>query len=296
MIHDPDDLHRLVARIAPDPGPGMTPAALDLLEEIVSGTAPAARRRRVPEAVTGAVRRVLRRRRLAPLIVSLTAVLLAVGWLVPGAAGLGPTPAAAALDIRREGDHYVVMVRDLFAAPTSYQRELRQRGLDVDVRLVPVTAATVGRVFYFDGTRDLSAITPIEAPGECTRFGGCPIGFRIPVRFRGHATVFLGRAARPGERYGILEAFDMEGRPFHCVDYVNKTVAEVLPLLRERGVRAEFASYVTKGPRPSAPADWYVYSGVMVADGQALVLVGPTPDPQPRPRDAFCPGASGNGH
>ncbi|MEV4299250.1 hypothetical protein [Microbispora rosea] len=288
MSYDRDDLHRLVARIAPDPGPGLTPAALDLLEEIVSDPAPSTRRQRGPEAVTRAARAVSRRHRLMPAIVTLTAVLLAVGWLVPGAAGLGPAPASAALDIRREGDHYVVLVRNLFAAPASYERELRDRGLDVDVRLVPMTPASVGRVLYVDGTRDLSAITPIAASGACTRFDGCPIGFRIPVEFRGHATVFLGRAARPGERYGILEAFDTEGQPFHCVDYINKTVAQVLPLLRERGVRAKFSSPGAYA-QPSAPADWYVHTGVMIADGQALVLVGPTPNPQPRPRDAFCP-------
>ncbi|MEU8278696.1 hypothetical protein ACFYOK_22000 [Microbispora bryophytorum] len=287
MTYDRDDLHRLVAGIAPAPGPGMTPAALDLLEEIVSGPVPADRRR-VRAAVTGAAGTILRSRRLVPAIVSLTAVLLAVAWLVPGAAGLGPAPASAALDIRPEGDHYVVMVRDLFAAPAMYQRELRERGLDVEVRLVPVSPASAGQVFYLDGTRDRSAITAIEKPGECARFGGCPIGFRIPVRFRGHATVYLGRAARAGERYGILESFDLEGQPFHCVDYVNKTVAQVLPLLRERGVRAQFSSPGAYA-QPSAPADWYVHGGVMVADGQALVLVNPTPNPQPRPTDAFCP-------
>ncbi|MEN3539459.1 hypothetical protein AAH991_30415 [Microbispora sp. ZYX-F-249] len=286
MMHDRDDLHRLVAQIAPDQGPGMTPAALDLLEEIVSGPAPANRRRRMTETVTGTARTILRGPRLVPAIVSLTAVLLAVGWLVPGA-GLGPAPASAALDIRREGDHYVVMVRDLFAASEMYQRELRQRGLDVDVRIVPVSSASVGEVMYFDGTRDYSAITTIKAPGECTRFGGCAIGFRIPVRFNGHATVLLGRAARAGERYGILEAVDLEGQPLHCVDYVNKTVAEVLPLLRERGVRAEFSSPGAYA-RPAAPADWYVHSGVMIADGQAILVVGPTPNPQPRPKEAFC--------
>ncbi|WP_182907345.1 hypothetical protein [Microbispora sp. H13382] len=288
MTYDRDDLHRLVAGIAPAPGPGMTPVALELLEEIVSGPAPAARRRRVTEALTGAARTILRGPRLVPAIVSLTAVLLAVGWLVPGAAGIGPAPASAALDIRREGDHYVVMVRDLFAAPATYQRELRERGLDVEVRLVPTAEGSAGRAIGFDGTRDTSGITVMKAPGECEWFGGCPIGFRVPVNFRGHATVLLTRTARPGERYAIVEAIDMEGRPFHCVDYVNKTVAEVLPLLRERGVRAEFTSYATKGARPSAPASWYVYEGVMVAEGQALMLVNPTPNPEPRPRDAFC--------
>ncbi|GGO20008.1 hypothetical protein GCM10010116_40130 [Microbispora rosea subsp. aerata] len=287
MTRDHDDLHRLVAAIAPDPGPGMTPTALELLEEIVSGPAPAPRRRRATEAVIGAARAVLRGPRLVPVIVALTAVLLAVGWLVPGAPGLGPAPASAALEIKRDGDHYVVMFRDLYAAPASYQRELRQRGLDVDVRLVPAAAASAGRVVYFDGTRDLSAIKPIKAPGECVRPFGCPIGFRIPVGFRGHATVLVGRPARPGERHGFSEAVDMEGRPFHCVDYVNKTVARVLPLLRERDVRAEFVSY-TFAARPSAPADWYVHEGVMVADGQALLLVNPTPNPRPRPGDAFC--------
>ncbi|MEU6408960.1 hypothetical protein [Microbispora sp. NPDC046933] len=288
MTHDRDDLHRLVAGIAPDPGPGVTPAAMELLEEIVSGPAPATHCPRVTEAVAGVARTLVRSPRMLPVIVSLTAVLLAVGWLVPGAAGLGPAPAAAALDIRREGDHYVVMVRDLFADPATYQRELHDRGLDVEVRLVPTAAGSAGRALYLDGTRDHSAITTIEAPGECVRFAGCPIGFRIPVGFRGHATVLIGRAARPGERYGLLEAIDMEGQPFHCVDYVNKTVAEILPLLRERGVRAEFTSYVTKSTRSSAPADWYVHEGVMVADGQALMLVNPTPNPQPRPRNAFC--------
>ncbi|GAA4190413.1 hypothetical protein GCM10023074_07070 [Microbispora amethystogenes] len=266
----------------------MTPLAMELLEEIVSGPAPACGHR---DRLRHMARRALRnvRLRLAAVVLPLAAVLLAVSWLVPGAAGLGPAPASAALDIRREGGHYVVMVRDLFADPATYQRELRQRGLDVEVRIVPTAATSVGRPLYFDGTRDHSAITTIEAPGECVRFAGCPIGFRIPVGFHGHAIVLIGRAARPGERYGILEAVDAEGEPFHCVDYVNKTVAEVLPLLRERGVRAKFTSYVTKSARPSAPASWYVYEGVMVADGQALMLVNPTPNPQPRPRDAFCP-------
>ena len=284
MTYDRVDLHRLVAGIAPDAGPGMTPVALELLEEIVSSPAPVI------------IRQPRRRPHLAVVIGSLTAILLAVGWLVPGAAGLGPAPASAALDVKREGDHYVVMVRDLFAGPAMYQRELRERGLDVEVRLVPVSPASTGEVFYLDGTRDHSAITAIEKPGGCSRLGGCPVGFRIPVGFRGHATVLLGRAAGPGERYGILGAIEMEGQPFHCVDYVNRTLAEVLPLLRERGVRAEFTSYAIPGVRPSAPADWYVYEGVMIANRQALMLVNPTPNPRPRPRDAFCPGAAENGH
>ncbi|WP_310740530.1 hypothetical protein [Microbispora sp. H10885] len=152
--------------------------------------------------------------------------------------------------------------------------------------------ASAGRALYVDGTRDNSAITPIQAPGTCARFAGCPAGFRIPVDFRGHAEVLIGRAARPGERYGLMEHIDMEGRPFHCVDFLSRTVAEVLPLLREHGVRAEFTSYAAGGARLPAPAGWYVHEGIMVADGQALLLVGPAPNPRPRARDAYCPAAA----
>ncbi|KAA9378105.1 hypothetical protein F5972_14450 [Microbispora cellulosiformans] len=286
------DLRRLVAGIAPGPGPGLTPLAMELLEEIVSGPAPArGHRDRLRHMARGAVRNV--QLRLAAVVLPLAAVLLAVSWLVPGAAGLGPAPASAALDIRREGGHYVVMVRDLFADPATYQRELRQRGLDVEVRIVPTAPASAGRALYVDGTRDNSAITAIQAPGTCVRFAGCPTGFRIPVDFRGHAEVLIGRAARPGERYGLMEHIDMEGMPFHCVDFLNRTVGEVLPLLREHGVRAEFTSYTAHGARRPAPAGWYVLEGIMVADGQALLLVGPAPNPRPRARDAYCPAAAG---
>lgn len=287
------DLRRLVAGIAPDPGPGLTPSAMELLDEIVSEPLPAhGRGNRFRRAAGGAVRSL--RLRLAAVVLPLAAVLLAVSWIVPGAAGLGPDPASAALDIRREGGHYVVMVRDLFADPATYQRELRQRGLDVEVRIVPTAPASAGRALYVDGTRDNSAITAIPASGLCARLAGCPAGFRIPVDFRGHAEVLIGRAARPGERYGLMEHIDMEGRPFHCVDFLNRTVAEVLPLLREHGVRAEFTSYAAHGARLTAPAGWYVHEGIMVADGQALLLVGPAPNPRPRARDAYCPAAAGS--
>ncbi|MCT9930854.1 hypothetical protein N5079_11555 [Planotetraspora sp. A-T 1434] len=278
-----DDLYRLVARIAPDPGPGLTPIARELLEEIVSAPAP---RNPLMSRLKGFLRS---RPRLAVAAAPLTPVLLVVGWLLPGTAGLGAAPASAALDIKRQGDHYVVMVKDLSADPAMYQRELRERGLDVEVRVEPVAPPSVGEAHAFDGTRDGHLITAIAAPGTCRPFASCAIGFRIPVTFRGHATVYLGRMARPGERYGILTAIDLPGEPFHCVDYVNKTVTEVMPMLVARGVRPEFTSYATRGTRPSAPGDWYVYGGFMTAAGQAVITVNRTPNPSPRPKDAFCP-------
>lgn len=280
------DVDTLVARIAPDPGPGLTPLARELLTEIVSTAGEP-----LPPRRHTRWRPHLRASRLV-VLAAFTAVLIVVCWVLPGTFGLGTGPASAALDIKRDGEHYIVTLNDVFANPEMYQRELRDRGLDIQVRVEPMPPASVGKATVFDGTREGSAITEIESSGTCPRPSGCPIGFRVPVTFRGRAIVFIGRPARPGERYGTLTAIDSPGGPFHCVDFVNKTVAEVRLMLRARGVTAEFTSYGWGSARPSAPDDWYVHDGVMSAAGRAVILANPTPNPAPRPKKALCPDGS----
>ncbi|MET7328875.1 hypothetical protein [Nonomuraea sp. NPDC005650] len=272
------EIDRMVAGIAPDPGPGTTPIARELMEEITSVPAP------VPEPRRRSWLAFPRPRRWAamPVVATLAALL---------SFGVAQAPASAALDIELVGDHYVITVKDLLAEPEVYQRELRARGLDITLDLVPTSASLTGQIFVINDMDRLRSgelvpddgpITTIDAPGSCERFAGCPVGLKVPVDFDKKAEISLGRRALPGERYKMPPGIALPGEPLHCVDYVNKSVAEISALLRERGVTP---SYISSGrpSGPSAPGGWYVHDGVMSADGQALLLVGAEPTTRRNP-------------
>ncbi|MEV0198431.1 hypothetical protein [Nonomuraea sp. NPDC050691] len=271
------EIDRLVAGIAPDPGPGTTPIARELLEEITSVPVPERRRLRSWLAVP-------RPRRWAsvPVLATLTALL---------SFGIAQAPASAALDIELVDDHYVITVNDLLADSEVYQRELRARGLDITLDVVPTSASLTGKIIVINDMERLMSgrtvpregpITTIDAQGPCERFAGCPIGVKVPVAFGKKAEITLGRRALPGERYTMPPGIATPGEPLHCVDYVNKSVAEITVLLRERGVTPSYIQY-GKRAAPSAPGGWYVHKGVMTADGQALLLVGAEPTTQRNP-------------
>ncbi|GAA3568616.1 hypothetical protein GCM10022419_056760 [Nonomuraea rosea] len=287
-----NDIDRLVAGIAPDPGPGMTPLAAELLEEIIS--APVAAAEAVPNrGRTAAARRRWpaspRRRWLAAP--ALAAVIAVVTFAV------GQTPAAAALDIEQVGDHYVITVKDLMADPRVYEAELKARGLDITLTLAPTSASLAGSLFVMNDSDKLRAgqpvpaegpITAIEAPGSCPRFGGCATGLKVPVGFDKKAEVILGRQAQPGEKYRMPPGIAMPGEPLYCVDFVDKNVTEIGTILKGRGVEPAFISHGRQA-EPTAPGDWYVHDGVMSEEGKALLLVGPAPSTQPHPLNASCP-------
>ncbi|MFF0307071.1 hypothetical protein ACFYSC_06570 [Streptosporangium sp. NPDC004379] len=303
------DIDRLVAGIAPDPGPGMTPGARELLDEITAMPVPAAGglRRRLSTGVhrprvtapRGPSR--LPRRSAMPLVAGIAAAVTMLSWALPGL--FGTAPASATLDIKQEGDHYVITVKDLYADPGMYERELKARGLDITLMLVPTSPSLVGQMVVLNGGHEgirqgrvipeQDAIKTIDAPGDCVRFAGCSIGLRVPVGFREKGEIFLGRNARPGETYKMPPGIDMPGEPLHCVDYVNRSVDEVRAMLRARGVEPEFTHYgAERGEKTSTPGDWYVHDGVMSAEGRARVLAVPTPNGAPRPMDARCPEGS----
>jgi hypothetical protein len=281
MSHDID---HVIARIAPGPGPGMTSGARELLEEIkatpVSEFAPARSRR-------------FRWRLAAPLVAVVAAVTLAVSLVLPEMFGLGSYPAAAAaLDIKREGDNYIVTVKDLFADPGHYQAQFRSLGLDVTLEVRPVTPSMEGVFLQSQGGKPSRVIKAIEEPGDCFfQARTCTIGFKIPVGYRGKARIDLGRKARPGESYSSLAPIDAPGEPLYCVEYALKSVDQVRLILKERGVtKVSFAT--NKGQDDSAPGSWFVHEGVMSTSDRALLLVGPTknrPDaPGPIMGNGFC--------
>ncbi|GAA4637415.1 hypothetical protein GCM10023196_091140 [Actinoallomurus vinaceus] len=285
------DIDHLVARIAPDPGPGMTTGARELLREITTDA---------PYTAGSVVRtrsRLLRRRFAVPLIAAFAACAVAVSWLLPGV--LGPH-AANALDIRREDGYYVITVKQLFADPARYAKELRDRGLNVSLTVKPVSPGLVGSVMppfdqRYNGltneeiARRKDLISPITRPGGCEDSWSCAIGLKIPVGYRGKASVMLGRKGRPRERFLAFGQLNNLGEPLQCEAFVNRTVGEVRSMLSRRGVVIGVFAVPLKGPRSDVPASWHVHEGWLTEPGKALLVAAPGRNPHPWPFSKDCP-------
>ncbi|GAA2666176.1 hypothetical protein [Nonomuraea recticatena] len=277
MTHD---LDRVVAAIAPDPGPGLVPGAHDLMREIMdSSPAPALQ----PTVESARRRRRMGWRIAVPAVAVLAASVTVLGW-TSALPVFGPEPVAAALGITQKDGYYVILVNDLRADPAKYQAQLKGLGLDVSLRLVPASPGLVGNLFATTPTHEVvEEFKTIDRAGPCDKVGNCPIGLKIPVGYKGTAMVDLNRDAEPGEKYDAFTGFDVKGEPMHCVPYVNKKVGEVRTILAERGLSIEgFAT--GKGPDDvkevaTVPDSWYVTSGFLVMPGKAKLVAGSEPKP-----------------
>ncbi|MDP9848584.1 hypothetical protein [Streptosporangium lutulentum] len=279
-----NDIDRLVAGIAPDPGPGMTPGARELFDEIT--TAPVLAPARRPWRFS------------VPIVAGLVAATMVLSWVLP--TGFGATPASAALDIKPEGGYYVITVKDLYASPKMYESELRARGLKITLNVASAPPSLDGRIMVMDWQADglsdaerksrKDLISTIDRPGACRFEAGCPIGLKVPITFTGRAFVSLARKGRPGEKYNWRISLAAPGEPLHCVDFVNKTLDEVRPMLEGRGITLKLASYDREGTRDSAPGSWYVHDAVLESSTSAIVLVSPTKKRLTSPESApFAP-------
>jgi hypothetical protein len=264
------DVDLIVGSLAPETGATeLSAGALELMHEIVA----------LP---VGEVRHPLRLRIAFPLVACMTIAALALAWT---GFGFGTTPATAALSIERRGDHYVIVVSDLFASPEKYQRELRAHGLDITLTVRPVPTRSVGEIIpmpggpvpHGDGTNGPvfvpNYVTALQRHGSCAP--NCSIGLSIPVDFRGKEDVILGRAARPGEAYALIDPVDSPGEPLHCVPFIHKKLGQVQDLLLQHGVtRVELTDGSSR--RMDFPDTWYVQQGYALSTDTALLLVSPT--------------------
>ncbi|MEV4802468.1 hypothetical protein AB0K18_20825 [Nonomuraea sp. NPDC049421] len=132
--------------------------------------------------------------------------------------------------------------------------------------------------------RHLTEIESIFPPGPCDKLGGCATGFRVPKDFSGTANISVFRKARPGEEYQSVTTFTAKDEPMHCVPYLDKSVTEVVGLLKERGVRvSEYVDSTLVGAdggsaeRPSVPGDWHVEGGYLTEPGVATLRVSEEP-------------------
>ena len=224
-----------------------------------------------------------------PLAAALAVALLVVTSLGRPGQRVGPVtvgpPAAQALSFSRHGGALTVLVRDPLADSARYRAEFARHHLHITLKLVPASPSLVGTVVYLSGD-----ITPITARGKCHEASGtaaCPVGVRVPASFHGQAQVVFGRAARPGEQYESTASAFAPGEVMHGMRITGRTVAQVLAMLRHRGVSVPLFNYAHRGYARnlrSVPGRWFVYDAAPWAPGQVLLFIGPTrtqPNPGP---------------
>jgi hypothetical protein len=217
----------------------------------------------------------------------------------------GPAAFLAALSFSSpEGGYITVRIKDPSADPALYRKEFAAHGMNVDLRLVPVSPSLVGSV-VMDGPVEMK-IGPggkkvIEKPKDDRRVilitashcaptegdGSCPVGVKIPVGYKDQYMVVFGRSARPGERYASTASAGASGEVMHGLNFKNRTVSEVLAMLRKRHITVPQYRYegsntavqpYPNGLRPDqVKPGWYVHDAVPWAAGQVMLFVGPKP-------------------
>lgn len=236
-------------------------------------------------------------------VAALVATLIAGPGQRVGPVIVGPGKAqAAVLSFSRHGRYIDVIVRNPVADAKRYRAEFAAHHLDISLRLVPASPSLVGTLVYESAPASGPQIEPITAKGRCWTGGGgnvCPVGVRVPLSFRGAASLVFGRAARPGELYETSAPANAPGEAMHGLRYVGKTVAQVVAMLAHRRVTVNH--YLVRlgkcaiVSRKTVPGSLRVESADAWEPGQVVLWVtkaGPmefckpvrvTPEPSPTP-------------
>lgn len=223
--------------------------------------------------------------RMAVPALAVAGILAAVAVTTVGLPG-SDDDAPRALSVTDLGDAVIVRVIDPLADPERYNEEFKKLGLDVKVTMVPVSPPKVGSVAFYDMSLDTdhSKISMLEAGEECpptmtSNDPDCQPGVKVLKSFTGETTIAFGRAAKPGEMYQYMSSSAGDpGEVLHGVPFRNKTVAEVLPVLKARGLEVGGYNWGDDPKHPehamSVPGNWYVHDISLHAPGQVVAWVG----------------------
>lgn len=194
-----------------------------------------------------------------------------------------------ALSFTAQGDKLIVRVVDPNADPKRYNADFKRMGLDITVRMIPVSPPSVGTMVSYSGRNesDMDQLRWLEPGEKCpgtlnAADPGCQAGLELPKDYDGETVVDFGRAAKPGEAYQHMSSSATEkGEALAGLAIKNKTVAEVLPLIEARGVKVH---HYLSGSTPhldssdSAPAGWYVHDATPYAPDEVSLFVAATPE------------------
>ncbi|MDX3099567.1 hypothetical protein [Nonomuraea angiospora] len=216
------------------------------------------------------------RARLAVGAVAVTGLAAAavIAPAVLGARGPAFSYANSAIDIELRGDTYVATIKDPFADHARYTEGFKAVGLNVNLEVVPVSPTQVGQITGMrmsgplaDGQSIANGTTP---EGCALGSEGCAMTVEVARGWTGWASVQLGRAARPGEKYRNWRSAMKKGEMLAGYRADGKTVGEVMAEVRRRDLKAVFqvitpvpgnGGYGVEPKRQSAEVgdDWMVW-------------------------------------
>ncbi|QKG21932.1 hypothetical protein [Actinomadura verrucosospora] len=294
MTNPVDDL---VASLNPVRADAVAPseaASRTLLTAITAEPAPAPRRR--PR---------LRPRLRFAVTVAAAAAVAATALIAVPARDSGPlrSYANAAVRIDATGDgEYEVEVKDAYADQREFREAFARFGLDVRLRIVPVSPGEERRVVrvgpLHPSSGDLppggvtgTSDTDLKCPADQ---GACPLRVRLGgamFHLEG-ADIVLGRIARPGELY--QDTGPRPGDHPKSLDLTGRTVRQTLADLDRRGLTCAFFLGEFKpdgsGGGWDAPANWrpsgdrrIIGSWMRSSNSVGLVVTPVKGDPEPVP-------------
>ncbi|GAA2815252.1 hypothetical protein [Kribbella solani] len=235
----------------------------------------------VGTANAGAGRPAVRR----PLARKLVPV-LAVGALVAGAAvtlierpgGTKQEALGPALSFVTEGNVMKVKILDPEADSARFNKEFEAHGLNIKLRLLPVSPSVVGTSPAAGFSEGSDWIKTTFEPAGCLQAmtSPCVPEFTIPLPYKGQADLYIGRTAKPGEELASAGDLAARGEPLAGVKYQGMTVGAVKKLLTDRGVSAEYRVNVRPNytdARDEVPANWIVREGTLLKLDHAVLFV-----------------------
>lgn len=198
------------------------------------------------------------------------AAALAVGVaIIPSL--LSSDPLHGALAIEQHGDMLHVEVEDALADSEAMTNDLRAAGLDATVSTVPVSPSLVGgwvNVMNLAGAdQDPRIVDLIDQTQSHVDT------LRIPSDFSSAVGLFVGRPARPGERWEIASEMDSpdllgSGGELACLGFADLTPIEVDRRLVSMGYQVIWSVVDAELPSsevvPSAPATGIVFEARLV--------------------------------
>ncbi|MEV1248800.1 hypothetical protein [Nonomuraea sp. NPDC049750] len=257
-------------------------ALLAAIAEEKPGTAAATVGRRAP-----------RSRRARRLLVGLAATAALATAVVMGPvllernAGTASSYANAAIDIELRGDEYIARIKDPFADHALYAEAFQAIGLHIGLEPIPASPTQVGAIvrYGFAGTTMADRLGGGLEPAGCALgHDGCFLTVTVSKGFNGRGVFYLGRPAKPGEKYQAFGDAGRKGEMLEGYDADGRTVGKVAAEARRRGLRVVFRIIE---PNPDGngfgmnPAKqlakvgdhWYVWAAEPEQDGTVRLLV-----------------------